>query len=79
MACVTALLALWIGYSLGYNQGSRDEETAWLSTHVRPDKADGDLVCYRNPHIARLHENLGIAPINRPDPRTYKKYEPVLR
>ena len=77
MACLT-VFALWIGYSLGYHQGAQNEETAWLSTHVIPDRTDGDVFCYRNPHSGPVHNSLGIATVNRPDPRTYKQYGHVL-
>ncbi len=74
---VAAAVGLFFGYSLGYRQGTREEKQAWLSTaEVGPDKADGPLFCYRNPHVGiAVWRSRGLPPVNRPDPRALQQYE----
>ena len=77
--CFAMVLTLWAGYLLGYHQGTRDEERAWLSSEPgTPDRTDGQLVAYRNPHVGTgwVHWDWeGMPRENRPDPRVYRQYE----
>ena len=74
---LVVVLALWVGYSLGYRQGVKNEERAWSSTAQmeKSDKSDLKIV-YRNPHIGIfVASSPRKAPVNVPDPRIYRQYE----
>ena len=74
---LVVVLALWVGYSLGYRQGAKNEERAWSSTAQieKSDKPDLKIV-YRNPHTGIIvASSRGKAPVNVPDPRIYRQYE----
>ena len=85
-----AVLVLWLGYSLGYHHGLREERQAWEATEQtslvtvtnkgRPT-IQSSLHSYSNPHLLPLYyvaEPTGRAAemrINQPDPRTAQQYE----
>ena len=75
IVAVPLLLGLWAGYALGYNQGTRNEKQAWIST-ASPGTASTNprLFCYRNPHTGRSYGTLKQRAVNVPDPRVYEKY-----
>jgi hypothetical protein len=88
-AAVAAVVALWLGYFLGYHRGLGEERRAWEATKqvslgsvtnsgiVR----QGIRVSYSNPHFLQLYhiaEPTGRAAesrLNVPDPRTERQYE----
>jgi len=70
-----ALFTFWVGLSIGYHEGVKNEQRAWFSTAQveRTDHGDSKIV-YQFPHT-RVNLNwLGRGAVNRPDPRTYEKY-----
>ena len=87
---VGAVLMLWLGYSLGYHNGLREERRAWEATEQtslvavtnkgRPT-IQSSRHSYSNPHLLPLYhiaEPTGRAAemrINQPDPRTAQQYE----
>lgn len=70
-----ALFAFWVGLSLGYNEGVKNEQRAWFSTAQveRTDRGDSKIV-YQFPHTKVSVNWLGRAAVNRPDSRSYEKY-----
>ena len=81
---VLVVLALWLGYYLGYHNGVRQERRAWLATEVtlpdpRPTVAAGRPAIqtsrwirtfYSNPYIGgTIIARSRPTPVNVPDPR----------
>jgi hypothetical protein len=59
------LLALWLGYALGYHQGIRNEREAWASAYTVD--SSGKPIYSTWPHSRRV-VRLSNA-VNVPDPR----------
>jgi hypothetical protein len=88
-AAVAAVLALWLGYFLGYHHGVREERRAWEATEQasltsvtnRGIIRQGSRVSYNNPHLLRVYyvaAPTGRAAerrVNVPDPRIERQYE----
>ena len=84
IAAVLVVLALWLGYYLGYHNGVLQERRAWLATEQTvPDPTPAvttgrpaiqtsrwTRTFYRNPYVGgTIVVRSGPAPVNRPDPR----------
>jgi hypothetical protein len=86
---VAAVLALWLGYFLGYRHGLREERRAWEATEQaslssvtnRGIILQGTRISYSNPHLLPLYyiaQPTGRAAerrMNVPDPRAERQYE----
>jgi hypothetical protein len=59
------LLALWLGYALGYHQGVRNEQEAWASAYAVD--SSGKLIYNQWPHGRRVVRLSNV--VNVPDPR----------
>jgi len=66
-AAAFVVLALWIGYALGYHHGIRNEQKAWSSTYQLD--SSGRRIYNRWPGTGRVvvHWSAGV---NTPDPRS---------
>jgi hypothetical protein len=70
-----ALLTFWVGLSLGYHEGKTEEQRAWSSTAQVERTEQGDFkIVYKIPH-SKVRANWRA--LNRPDARSYEKYERV--
>ncbi len=78
MTSLLVVLALWVGYTLGYRQGARNEERAWVATAPLKDMNDEPRL-YKNPHTVLIAvSEPDQDTVNRPDPRTCEPYERSL-
>ena len=73
-AATLVLVALGIGWSLGYHQGLRQERRAWeaCQQHVARDRDDRNSpawALYRSPHDGAQEGYDPIPRLNVPDPR----------
>ena len=83
-AAVFVVLALWLGYYLGYHNGVQQERRAWLATEQTFPDPKQTVVAgrpaiqtsrwprtfYRNPYVGgTILVRSGPVPVNRPDPR----------
>ncbi len=86
---VVAEVALWLGYSLGYHQGARDERRAWESAAqvFQADQVDQAAhaaqaipkglpvrLLYSDPH-PRFFLGEPAQRVNAPDPGVYRRKE----
>lgn len=84
MVLSSAVLALWLGYYLGYHNGLRQERQAWLATEqILPEPAPAagagrpaiqisrwTRTFYTYPHTGQAFvAAFGRCPVNLPDPR----------
>jgi hypothetical protein len=65
-AAAFVVLALWIGYALGYHHGVRNEQKAWSSTY-QLDRS-GQRIYNRWPGSGRVVVR-PVPAVNVPDPR----------
>lgn len=85
------VVALWLGYALGYHQGARGERLAWESTrrvdlpaHTVTTSSNAgwamrNRIFYANPHGGVfVSSSPRLAVVNRPDPRIYRQFERPL-
>lgn len=88
-AIVLVALALWVGISVGYHDGMREERMLWEATaqserkgtvtlENEPARLEPGGFAYRNPRAFATPittVSAGRAMVNVPDPRTYLQYQ----
>jgi hypothetical protein len=90
IAIVLVALALWVGISVGYHDGMREERMLWEATAQSEQKGIVTLeneparhetepgrFAYRNPHLGVVAQTSAwrVWVMNVPDPRTYRQFE----